>query len=394
LELLIGYFVVGLVLVVIREPLLDCVVGEVDFRLEVADVELVGGGADVALLVPVGSRDSEEVGDEHVVSDVEFTVVVEHGSIDVHLYDVGAFGLLLVDAAVEGVAASCGVSLFQEGVQFVDLIDHGNSPALVAVLPWLDDPDIPHLILIGSSFLLFLLLLLDGLLPLPIVLHELAVLWILHALPDVEGQGDVLVDVLADEGVVLPEVVEERLLVAEVEVVDEVVVEGVGLVFRKEGFELFVELIHTGGVVSFFVGLIILFPIALHQLLIGLVQQFVGELLLLRVLQLRKSKFIHRLGLFLNWLLVLLVFQSSLCIHYPLLLLEYLRYLQLRPHEVAVTGAFLNKTPPEPPFDESLDHGSIVATGDIGLPLLGTVADLIVSQVQIEVNVVADHVLP
>jgi hypothetical protein len=42
--------------------LLDGVVGEVYFWVEGVDVEVVGRGADVALLVPVGPCDSEEIG--------------------------------------------------------------------------------------------------------------------------------------------------------------------------------------------------------------------------------------------------------------------------------------------------------------------------------------------
>lgn len=73
---------------------LHSVVGEMYLRLEIVDIELVGGGADVALLVPVSAGDSEEVGDHEVVADVEFAVVVEEGAVDVHLDDVGALGLL------------------------------------------------------------------------------------------------------------------------------------------------------------------------------------------------------------------------------------------------------------------------------------------------------------
>lgn len=75
-------------------PFLDSVIGEVYLWLKIVDIELVGGGADVALFVPVCAGDSEEVGDHQVVADVELAVVVEQRAVDVHLDDVGTLGLL------------------------------------------------------------------------------------------------------------------------------------------------------------------------------------------------------------------------------------------------------------------------------------------------------------
>lgn len=71
--------------------LLDCIVGEVYFWLKGMDIELVGGSSDVTLLVPVGSGHSEEVGNHHIMPDVKFAVVVQQGSINVHLHYVGSF---------------------------------------------------------------------------------------------------------------------------------------------------------------------------------------------------------------------------------------------------------------------------------------------------------------
>lgn len=76
--------------------LLDCIIGKVYFRFEVGDVEFVGGCADVSLLVPVGPSNSVEIGDHHVVPNVEFTVIVEEGAVNVHLYDVSSLTLLPV----------------------------------------------------------------------------------------------------------------------------------------------------------------------------------------------------------------------------------------------------------------------------------------------------------
>lgn len=94
LKLLITDLIIRLKLMIVGITFLHSVVGEMYLRLEIVDIELVGGGADVALLVPVSAGDSEEVGDHEVVADVEFAVVVEEGAVDVHLDDVGALGLL------------------------------------------------------------------------------------------------------------------------------------------------------------------------------------------------------------------------------------------------------------------------------------------------------------
>lgn len=75
---------------VLRVMLLDGIVGEVYFWVEGVDIEVVGRGADVALFVPVCPGDSEEIGHQHVVPDVELTLVVKQGTIDVELHDEGA----------------------------------------------------------------------------------------------------------------------------------------------------------------------------------------------------------------------------------------------------------------------------------------------------------------
>lgn len=91
LKLCIRYLIVGLISAILRVVLLDGVVCEVDFWLEVVDVEEVRGSADVAFLIPVSTCHSVDICDEEVVSDVEFAVVVEKRTIDVHLYYEGLF---------------------------------------------------------------------------------------------------------------------------------------------------------------------------------------------------------------------------------------------------------------------------------------------------------------
>ncbi len=103
------------------------------FSLEIEDIELVGGGADVALFVPVGLKNTIELADHHVVADVKLAPLVEEGTIDVQLHDEG----LLCAVVVSSFA-------FHDGIQLVDLIDDCDAIAAVSQLSWLHYPDIPH----------------------------------------------------------------------------------------------------------------------------------------------------------------------------------------------------------------------------------------------------------
>lgn len=76
--------------------LLDGVVGQVYFSLEVVDAELVGGCAYVALFEPVGLEDPIELADHHVVSDVKFSLLVEERAVDVELHDEGLLAAVVM----------------------------------------------------------------------------------------------------------------------------------------------------------------------------------------------------------------------------------------------------------------------------------------------------------
>ena len=184
-----------------------------DFPFEVEDVELVGGSSDVAFLVPVGLEDSVELADHHIVADVELPLLEEEGPVDVELDDKGLLCAVLVLSLT-----------LHDGVQLVGLVDDGDSVASIGQLSWLDDPNIPHRPSNGQPVLLVLFLLADDGLPFLVVADEALVLRILGALLDVEGQGNDLEEVSPDQLVVLLEVIEEGLLVAEVEVIGEMVV--------------------------------------------------------------------------------------------------------------------------------------------------------------------------
>jgi hypothetical protein len=96
LELQVGDFVGRLVLAVVGRVLLDGVICEVYFPLEVMDIKLVRGSANVAFLEPVGLQNAVNLADHHVVPYVELPLLVKKGPIDVELHDEGFFAAVLM----------------------------------------------------------------------------------------------------------------------------------------------------------------------------------------------------------------------------------------------------------------------------------------------------------
>ena len=56
---------------------LDGVVCQVDLGLESVNIELIGGSADIAVIIPICTGYAEEICDEHEMTDIEFTVIVK-----------------------------------------------------------------------------------------------------------------------------------------------------------------------------------------------------------------------------------------------------------------------------------------------------------------------------
>lgn len=67
-----------------------------DFRLEIVDVELVRSRSYIALCIPISASHSIKVSNEHIMSDIEFTVVVKKWPIDVHLHNISSFSVIFV----------------------------------------------------------------------------------------------------------------------------------------------------------------------------------------------------------------------------------------------------------------------------------------------------------
>jgi hypothetical protein len=74
--------------------------------------------------------------------------------------------------------------------------------------------------------------------------------------------------------------------------------------------------------------------------------------------------------------------------------LKNIRDFELSPHKIAVWSALIHNTPPKSALNQALDHSPIVAFRNIGLPLLRPIGNIIAFQVQIDVYIMAEHILP
>lgn len=149
---------------IVRVSLLHSIICQMYFFFESSNVKLVWRCPNIALLIPISSSYSIEIGNQHIMSNVKFPVVVKHWSIDVHLHNISLFCLLFLfrlkglNCAWIGTSWSW-CSLFENAVQLVDLIYNSYAPSLVAVLPWLHNPNVSHFIFVGLPLLLLLFLL-------------------------------------------------------------------------------------------------------------------------------------------------------------------------------------------------------------------------------------------
>lgn len=188
------------------------IVGEVDLPLEVEDIELVRSGPYISFFVPVGLENPIQLADHHVVPDVEFASLVKEGPIDVKLHDEGLLGAVLVLAFT-----------LHDGVKLVYLVDDRYAVTAIGQLAWLHNPDVPHGTTDGQSVLLVPFLLADDRLSFFVVSDESLVLWVFGAFFDVESEGNDLEELSIGELVVLLQIVEQSFLVAEIEIVCQVI---------------------------------------------------------------------------------------------------------------------------------------------------------------------------
>lgn len=159
-----------------RSILLNCVISEVYFPFEIVDIELVGSSPNIPLLVPIGLEHSIYLTYHHVVPNVEFTLTVQEGTVDVELHDESLLCSVLVFSLT-----------FHNGVKLVYFVNYSNAVTSVGKLSWLYDPNIPHRSTDRKAILFVLLLLMDNRLSLFVVDCESFVLWVAVALLNVKG---------------------------------------------------------------------------------------------------------------------------------------------------------------------------------------------------------------
>ena len=207
-EFIVADLIAFFVLAVVWQVLLDCIVGQVDASAVVLQRVLVRCRSDVALPVPVALDESVHAGHHDVVAQVEFAFEVEEGTFDVGLDDEGAVGAVVVP-----------FFFFEEGFDVFEGEAHFDSVSAVAVFSGFDDPGV---VLLDFSF--FLVVFGDLFGSLLVILQEVEVLLVVEAVLDVEGEGEVLEDVVFLLAVVVGHRVEQGFLVPQHVVVHQVVV--------------------------------------------------------------------------------------------------------------------------------------------------------------------------
>lgn len=247
---------------------LNSIICEMDLLVEGEDIELVGSCSYVPLCVPVTPHHSEHVGNQHVVANVELSVVVEEGSVNVQLDDEGFSGSILVL-----------LFLVEHVVDLIQFVDHCDPVASVGEFSWLHNPNVPEPLLLLPGLILFVLtlrLILFSLLilflllgdircPLLVVHLEPLVLDVVGPVPDVECQGQIVEHIIVHQLVVLLQVVEHCLFVAQEEIVLQVVVNQEPMVVGQLNtwlLDVFVPVLH--GFRDFLLSGLVFLQILLH----------------------------------------------------------------------------------------------------------------------------------
>lgn len=132
------------------------------------------------------------------MADIEFSLKVKEGTLDVGLNDEGTITAITVS-----------FSLLQDGLDLIESQAHLYTISTVAVLSRFDNPGIVFLMLpfLLTGFGYFLC-------PLVIVPQELKILFIFKAFFDVECKGKIVKNILFDFLVVVAHSIEEGFLIA------------------------------------------------------------------------------------------------------------------------------------------------------------------------------------
>lgn len=168
-----------------------------------------------------------------------------------------------------------------------------------------------------------------------VVLQKAGILWVFEAFAYVEGQRDEVKDVLANQGIVLFEVVEECLFIAQVKVVLQVVVYGVAAAFSRNHFQLLrvlLQLVCELSLLLFFE----LEPVLLVEDLLLMVHQLLVVLLVDHIFDSGQLDLAHLLAAYLKVFPVFVVLEDGFAAVALFLPLKHLIDLNLSPDKRAV----------------------------------------------------------
>ncbi len=146
LKLCIWDLIERLVLAILRMLLLDGIICEVYLRLKVMNIIEISWCPDVPFLIPICLCHSIQICYEHVVPNVEFSIIVKEWSVHIHLHNksfILEFPYYLLTLSVWLFAGFFILGwIFYNAIELVYFIYYCNTTSLIGILPWLNNPNI------------------------------------------------------------------------------------------------------------------------------------------------------------------------------------------------------------------------------------------------------------
>ena len=116
LEFRIRQFISRLVLSIVRSVFLHSIIGKVHLSIEGENIKFIRGCSDIAFVVPIPSHNPEHISDQHIVSNVEFSIVIQQRPIYIQLHDKGFISTVIMF-----------LFLGQHVINLVDFVNHCNT---------------------------------------------------------------------------------------------------------------------------------------------------------------------------------------------------------------------------------------------------------------------------
>lgn len=147
MKLFIREFVVRFIFTILRIVFLNEIISQVYLRVKIINVKLIGGCSNVSFVVPICFHNPKKICNQHVMSYIEFSVIIKKGSIYVHLNYKCIFSLILLFLLFLWVCQiflvfCCIQSLLHYRIKLIDFVNYSDSFSLVRVLSRFDNPNI------------------------------------------------------------------------------------------------------------------------------------------------------------------------------------------------------------------------------------------------------------